>query len=199
MINHLIHVYRKGTIPFQSLSALSDADATKIMQNLYIEGAIFWERFENPAQYLKTRRQIEYRLREEFIAKGGKPRESYPIYMIYGRSKWLIEAPDAKTLSTTTEIQIPLSLFQKQDLSFTYPDSMVSFLLLNQKDSPYYLSDFHGKVFILDEIQALVQSNGLPGGKWGNNLPRYFANYIEVQVWNQEPLLEYQNRITLND
>jgi len=76
---------------------------------------------------------------------------------------------------------------------------MVSFLLLNQKDSPYYLSDFHGKVFTLDEIQALVRSNGLPGEKWGNNLPRYFANYIEVQVWNQEPLLEYQNRITLND
>ena len=76
---------------------------------------------------------------------------------------------------------------------------MVSFLLLNQKDSPYYLSDFHGKVFILDEIQDLVRSNGLPGEKWGNNLPRYFANYIEVQVWNQEPLLEYQNRITLND
>ena len=113
MINHLIHVFKKGTTPFQSLSALSDDDATKIMQNLYIEGAIFWERFKNPAQYLTIRRQIETRLREEFIAKGGKPRESYPIYMIYGRSKWLIEAPDAKTLSTTTEIQIPFFSFPK--------------------------------------------------------------------------------------
>lgn len=194
MINHLIHVFKKGTTPFQSLSALSDDDATKIMQNLYIEGAIFWERFENPAQYLKTRRQIEYQLREEFIAKGGKPRESYPIYMIYGRSKWLIEAPDAKTLSTTIEIQVPLSLFHKQDLSFTYPDSMVSFLLLNQKDSPYYLPDFHGKVFTLDEIQDLVQSKGLPGEKWGTNLPKYFANYIEAQVWNQEPLIKFLNK-----
>jgi hypothetical protein len=166
----------------------------KIMQDLYVEGAIFWERFKDPGQYLQTRRQIEQWLRQEFIAKGGDPKESYPIYMILGRSKWLLTAADKATLATTAEIQVPLSLFQECDVSFTYPDSMVSFLLANQKESEYHLPDYHGRLFTLSEIRSVVESNGLPGEKWGTNLPSFLANYIEAQVWNQNPLLEYKKQ-----
>ena len=42
---------------------------------------------------------------------------------------------DAASLATTTQIQVPLSLFEECDVSFTYPDSMVSFLLSAQKNS----------------------------------------------------------------
>ena len=130
------------------------------MQDLYIEGSVFWERFEDPDQYLRTRRQIEQWLYQEFIAKGGAPQQSYPIYMMLGRSKWLLTAVDAATLATTAEIQVPLSLFQECDVSFTYPDSMVSFLVANQKESEYYLPDYHGKLFTLSEIALHCR------GKW---------------------------------
>jgi hypothetical protein len=195
MIDYLIHFYRRGTEPFRSLSALSDRDAMQIMQDAYVEGAVFWERFKDPAQYLRTRRQIEQWLRQEFIAKGGAPQESYPIYMILGRSKWLLTAADAVTLATTAEIQVPLSLFQACDVSFTYPDSMVSFLVADQKESEYYLPDYHGKLFTLSEILSIIESNGLPGEKWGTNLPSFLANYIEAQVWNQEPLLSRSSEV----
>ena len=195
MIDFLIHYYRSGTEPFRSLSALSDRDAVQIMQDLYVEGSIIWERFKDPCQYLQARRQIEQWLRKEFIAKGGAPQESYPIYMVLGRSKWLLTAADAATLATTAEIQIPLSLFRECDVSFTYPDSMVSILLANQKGSEYYLPDYHGKLFTLSEIRSIVESNGLPGEKWGTNLPSFLANYIEAQVWNHKPLLEYKGRL----
>ncbi len=197
VIDYLIHIYRKGSEPFRSLSALSDSDAMKIMQDFYVEGAIFWERFKDPGQYLHTRRQIEQWLRQEFIAKGGAPQESYPIYMILGRSKWLLTAADAATRATTAKIQIPLSLFQEGDVSFTYPDSMVSFLLANQKESAYYLPDYHGRIFTLSEIRSIIYSNGLPGEKWGTNLPSFLANYIEAQVWNQDPLREYKRQLSV--
>jgi len=197
MIDYLIHIYRRGTEPFQSLSALSDCDAMKIMQDLYVEGAIFWERFKDPGQYLRTRRQIEQWLRQEFIAKGGAPQESYPIYMVLGRSKWLLTAADAATLATTVEIQVPLSLFRECDVSFTYPDSMVSVLMANQKESEYYLPDYYGKLFTLPEVRSIVESKGLPGEKWGTNLPSFLANYIEAQVWNKEPLLEYKRQLSV--
>ena len=197
MIDYLIHFYRRCTQPFQSVSSLADRDAIQIMQDAYIEGAVFWERFKDPAQYLRTRRQIERRLHQEFIAKGGTPQESYPIYMILGRSKWLLAAADAVTLATTAEIQVPLSLFQECDVSFTYPDSMVSFLVANQKESDYYLPDYHGKLFTLSEILSIIESNGLPGEKWGTNLPSFLANYIEAQVWNQELLLEYKRQLSV--
>jgi hypothetical protein len=194
MIDHLIHFYRCGTEPFRTLSMLPEENAIEIMQGLYVEGAVFWERFKDPAQYLQMRKQIEAHVRQAFIAKGGAPRESYPIYMVLGRSKWLRNDLDATTLSTTAQVEVPISLFHESEVSFTYPDSMVSFLLAGQKESEYYLPDYHGKVFTLSEIRSIVESNGLPGEKWGANLPSSLPNYIEAQVWNHDVLFAYKTR-----
>lgn len=187
----LIHFYRTGTEPFHSLSALPDLEAVQIMRTLYVEGSVFWERFKDPQDYLQDRRQTERWLWETFCARGGRPRQTYPIYMVLGRSKWLRSAPDAATQASVAEIQIPLSLFTERDISFTYPDSMVSWLMEMRKNPDYYLPEYHGKVFLLPEILEILQVNGLPGETWGNSLPPFFANYIEAQVWNLEPLLEY--------
>lgn len=195
MIDHLLHFYRSGTEPFRTLSMLPEGDATQIMQGLYIKGAIFWERFKEPAQYLRLRKQIEENLRQAFIAKGGVPEETYPIYMVLGRSKWMQVDLDAATLATTAQVQVPLSLFGECDVSFTYPDSMVSFLLAHEKESEYYLPEYHGKVFTLSEILSIVESSGLPGEKWGTNLPSSMPNYIEAQVWKHQPLLEYKRQL----
>lgn len=195
MIDHLIHFYRIGTEPFQSLSTLSDRDAVQIMKDYYVEGSVLWERFKDPSHYMRTRRQIEHWLHQEFIAKGGAPQESYPIYMVLGRSKWLLTATDPATLTTTAEIQVPLSLFRECDISFAYPDSMISVPMANQKESEYYLPDYHGKLFTLSEVCSIVESNGLPGENWGTNLPSFMPIFIEAQVWNQEALQEYKRQL----
>lgn len=192
MLDRLIHLYKRDTVPFRTLSALPEQDAISIMQSLYMVGSIFWERFEDPVTYLRLRKQIEQSIRGAFIAKGGRPREPHPIYMAFGRTRWMQNGLDAVTLATTTEIEVPLSLFQECDVSFTYPDSMVSFLLAREKDPKYYLPDFHGRVFTLSEIQCVIEVSGLPGETWGNNLPGSTPNYIEAQVWNRAPLLEYK-------
>ena len=165
------------------------------MKSLYRAGSIFWERFEDPVAYLRLRKQIEQSIRETFVKRGGMPREPHPIYMAFGRTRWMQNDLDALTLATTTEIEVSLSLFQEHDLSFTYPDSMVSFLLAREKHPKYYLPEFHGKVFTLSEIRSLVEANGLPGERWGTNLPSSMPNYIEAQVWNHQPLLEYKYQL----
>jgi hypothetical protein len=195
MIDHLIHLYKRGAEPFRTLSALREEEAVSIMRSLYMAGSIFWERFENPVAYLRLRKQIEQGIRENFIAKGGKPREAHPIYMTFGRTRWMQNDLDAVTLATTTQIEVPLAWFQECDISFTYPDSMVSFLLAQEKAAEIYLPDFHGKVFTLSEIRSIVEADGLPGGKWGTNLPSSLPNYIEAQVWKHEPLLEYKRQL----
>ena len=192
MINTLIHAYKRDTEPFRSLSALPETDALSIMKGLYIEGSVFWERFRDPAQYLHLRRQVEDWLRSEFIAKGGKPQAPYPIYMALGRSKWIETMLDDITLATTLEIELPLSIFRESDVSFTYPDSMVSFILHQERNPDYYRPEYHGRVFTWSEIQSIVEANGLPGYGWGTDLPSDLANYIEAQIWNHEPLLAYR-------
>jgi hypothetical protein len=68
---------------------------------------------------------------------------------------------------------------------------MVSFLLAQEKNPAHYLPEYHGRLFVLPEICAIVEAQGLPGETWGANLPASLANYIEAQIWNRRLLLDY--------
>jgi hypothetical protein len=112
--------------------------------------------------------------------------------MMLGRSKW-IQTMLGYHPHTTMEIQVPLSIFKECDVSFTYTDSMVSFILDNQNNPEYYLPEYQGKVFTFFEIRCIVETNGLPGYKLGNKSSKPPSQNIEAQIWNSEPLLEYKH------
>ena len=191
MVDFLIHFYKKGSKPFQSLSALPEEQAHVIMKGLYIEGSVFWERFRDPQSYLSFRKQVEKKLRNDFLRKGGRPKDDYPIYLVLGRPKWTEISADAKTIATTDEISVPMSILSTVDVSFTYPDSMVSAIMAAEKNPDYYEPDYHGKVFTLKQIVGIIEQNGLPGEGWQTRMPTHYAHYIEAQVWNQQLLLSY--------
>lgn len=197
MIDYLTYYYDRQAPLFRSLSALPTAEAIQIMQDLYVrfEGSVLYERFGDPVGYLQLRRQTEQWLREQFILKGGLLREGYPIAMVLGTSRW-IEKHAPGPIGTQGEMRIPLSIFDEGDVSFTYPDSMISFVLARDKPIELYQPDCHGQVFSRSEILALVEQKGLPEDGWGANLPDALAPYIEAQVWNREALFAYVRRDT---
>jgi hypothetical protein len=195
MSDYLIHAFRKGADPFQSLSALADREAIERMAGLYIEGSILWERFKDPASYLHRRRQVESWLRQAFIAGGGAPQTPYPIYMVLGKSRWMRTMLDTATRNSTEEVHVPLALLTERDVSFTYPDSMLSYTLGHEQPPEFFLPAYHGKVFTLREICHIIDAQGLPGETWGNNLPSAMPNYIEAQVWNQEVLTAWKDHL----
>jgi hypothetical protein len=189
MIDYLTYYYKYGTEPFRSLSALPDEEIIKIMEEL-CDDTLFGARFKDPIQYMHNRRQTEQWVREEFRAKGGRPQEAYPIPMVLGASKWMVkQAPDP---GAHGEIRIPLSVFTEYDVSFTYPDSMISLWFGREKPKEYYLPDYHGKVFTLSEILSIIREKGLPEEDWETNLPSNLAPYIEAQVWNHKLLERYK-------
>jgi hypothetical protein len=192
MIDYLTYYYKQGTEPFRSLSALPDKEAIKIMEEL-CDDTLFGARFKDPVQYMRDRRRTERWVREEFMAKGGQPREAYPIPMVLGTSKWMVkQSPDP---GAHGEIRIPLSAFAEHDVSFTYPDSMLSLWFGREKPAEYYLPEYHGRVFTVSEVLSIVELKGLPEENWKTNLPDDLAPYIEAQVWNHEPLVEYKMRV----
>jgi hypothetical protein len=193
MVDYLTHYYKSDLGPFRSLSALPDEEAIQIMEEL-CDDTLFGVRFKDPAQYLRNRRETERWVCEGFIAKGGKPQESYPIPMVLGSSKWMMEQAPAQV--SGAEIRIPLSIFTEYDVSFTYPDSMISRWFGREKPIEYYQPEYHGKVFTVSEILSIVESKGLPEEGWKTNLPGDLAPYIEAQVWNHELLIEYEKRMT---
>ena len=192
MIDYLTYYYKRGTEPFRSLSALSDEEAIKIMRGL-CDDTPYGTRFKDPVQYMRDRRQTEQWVREAFIAKGGKPRDAYPIPMVLGASKWMLKyAPDP---DAHREIRIPLSIFTQDNLSFTYPDSMISLEFGRDRPTEYYLPEYHGKIFTVSEILSIVEAKGLPEDEWETGLPNHLAPYIEAQVWNHALLLEYKRQL----
>ncbi len=196
MVDYLTHYYLSDQQPFQSLSALPDEEALKIMAKLSDDTA-FGERFKNPGQYLHNRRETERWVREGFAEKGGVPQETYPVAMALGSSKWLVHnAPDP---DRHAEIRIPLSIFTEFDVSFTYPDSMISRWFGLEKPAAYYQPDLHGVIFTLHEILSIVERMGMPEEDWDAKLPGHLAPYIEAQVWRHQPLMEYLKRLKAED
>jgi len=192
MIDYLTYYYKRGTEPFLSLSALPDEEAVEIMKAL-CDDTPYGRRFKDPIGYMQSRRETERWVREEFIAKGGRPQEPYPIPMVLGSSKWMVRVAPVKELHA--EIRIPLAVFTEYDVSFTYPDSMVSLWLGREKPVEYYQPEYHGKVFTVSEILSIVAARGLPEEEWETNLPSDLPPYIEAQVWNHGPLMEYKKHV----
>jgi hypothetical protein len=189
MVDYLTYYYRKGTELFRSLSSLSDEEAMSIMREL-CDDTPFGARFKDPVRYMQNRRETERWVRDGFIEKGGKPQESYPIPMVLGSSKWMVKNAPDKDLHA--EIQIPLSIFTEFDISFTYPDSMISRWFSLEKPVEYYEPEYHGKIFTLVEILSIVTEKGMPEDEWEISLPTDLAPYIEAQVWRHEPLADFK-------
>ncbi len=194
MVDYLTYYYSTDTVPFRSLSELPDGEAIRIMEDLYRrhKGNILFERFGDPAKYLCHRRETENWVRSSFIGKGGRPVESFPVSMVLGFSKWIERhAPDKKLHAA---IRIPLSGLSETDVSFTFPDSMVSRRLSTDKPGEYYLPEYHGKVFTLKEILAVIREKGLPEETWNIKIPKDTGAYIEAQVWNCRMLEKFNPR-----
>ncbi|QHW29795.1 hypothetical protein GZH47_02375 [Paenibacillus rhizovicinus] len=185
MVEHITHYF--SAVPFRSLSALTKAEALNTMSAL-CDDTPFFERFKEPLQYWESRLETENWLREAFIKKGGTPQANYPIYSVLGTSDWIEQYSLAMGIGME-KIQIPLSIFQKGDVSFTLPDSMVSFWIARDKPEAYYDPRYHGHVFTLAEARASITIELL--NKLASMHPTGTIPYVEAQIWNHEIAMKY--------
>lgn len=176
----LTHYYHKDDYPFQSLLCLSEEEALRAISNLDHRTGLVYRRFKDPIGYLKRRQATESWLRYEFIRKGGKPASTYPHYFVVEQATWIEEGYDGQS----NKLQVPISTFNPELVSFTYPDSMVSYWLLSQADKVYYHPEYHGQVFLFDEIIEIIGKFGIPNEEWRTEETRKYDLFIEAQVWN---------------
>lgn len=191
MIEYLTHYYKSDSIPFRSLSELSELDAISLMHSLRDDSPLF-SRFNDPSHYLTTRRKTEDWLVEQYKTEIGKPANNFPIYAVLGVSNW-IERYSANY--EVSKIHNPITLFNETDVSFTYPDSMVSFWLGTDKPVGYFDPDYHGRIFTLREVKELIKIDRFSEENWGSTLPKNVAPYIEAQIWNHNLLNDFINNI----
>jgi hypothetical protein len=183
----LTHYYHKEEPPFRSLSVLNIEEALTIATQLQAKEGSVYRRFKQPKKYLEARIATEKWLKEEFIKKGGEPKTTFPFYMVIENSTWIEEGYNGQS----KKIQISVSEFNLKEISFTYPDSMISYWLKDKKQEPFYQPDYHGQVFRLDEIVQIIKKSGITVEEWKLEKTRKYDIFIEAQIWNEQGILNY--------
>lgn len=172
---YLYHYYELKNGPFRNITEFGIKKAFDIQRKIS-DG---WNS-KRPPNYIDLRFGLEKRLKEQFISKGGKPNRDDPFYFTLGECEW------AKSWYINPGVvKIRLSDFKSEHISFTYPDSMVSFQFCDEPKLATYRKDANGKVFLLNEIEEIIKVHGIPTQeKWESQEEMKYDRYIEAQVWD---------------
>lgn len=172
----LYDYYESGLGPFRNLSSLSVEEASKISERIRREGKSFAS--QRSEDYMIIRRELEEIAREQFISKGGNPRNQFPHYMTLGECEWL-----ESWYREPKMIAIDWDEFSEESISFTYGDLFPT--MRYQDNKPY-----RNKIFTKNEIIKLIEEYGLPQD-WNKNWDKGPERYIEVQIWDEEAIKQF--------
>lgn len=167
----LYHYFEKDIGPFRNLSSLPIEEALEISNHIKQEGKSFAS--QRSDDYLLIRRDIETLARDQFVVKGGKPKNPFPHYMTLEACDWL------KTWYANPEwIAIDWGEFEETTISFTYGDLFPT--MRYQDNKPY-----RRQVYTKKEIIKVTEEFGMPQ-EWNRKGDKGPERYIEVQVWDDE-------------
>ena len=133
-------------------------------------------------QYIQQRIETERRLYDLFKAKGGMPHKTHPYYLTLGCcDDWFFGRKHF-----FGSLVFDLTEFDPNAISFTYGDSIPTFMEKYNDGKEY-----RKNVYTLKEIHYLIQKYGYPQ-QWNPMEEFGPENYIEVQVWDDHPIMAYR-------
>ena len=177
VITHNFHPERGA---FHNVCGLPREDAERIVASIRHGGHSYLK--EN---YLARRLHTENWLIAERARKIGETPLARPIYFFLG------DMADGWDRSRPASAVLPLALFDPRTITFTFPDSMASCPHIRPA-SPSDKS-WHGHVFTLAEITQVVARYGFPDPTLSRDRRGPDA-FIEVQVWDDRPLVEIRRQ-----
>lgn len=163
--NFIVHYNRSE--PFRSITAVSQKELPAVLSNLSEINTWGLSRFTDSA-YLTKRYEVERKMYNGFIAKGGKPQLENPFYFFLGRNFQFEE------YKSNIGYKIDLCDLPIGTVSFTYGDSMFSMCdNYRSKLENEYLSSLCSEVYSLDELDNLFSRSDKLKSKL----------HIECQLW----------------
>ncbi len=187
--DYITHYYSKGIELFKNICSYPDQVAEQYLETLKESGKRAWL---HPG-YLEERRRVEAWLHSDFVKKGKKPYLKSPLYFVLGENDDFFQKNGFFSDVNPAKLQLPLSLFSSDMISFTYPDSMPSLAIatdITGRSDPYR-KPIHGQVFTTEEITEVIQEYGMPGDKWKTEKHWRYDRFIEAQVWDDRPIWDF--------
>jgi hypothetical protein len=181
------HYYRHGQAPFLNLSDLDEEQLALALGTLDAAAASGTSSRRFGRRYMALRRATEAKLRDLFVARGGRPERAHPHYFVLGQSPWF-----QGLYSEPREFTLPISALPPQATCFTYPDSIAAMSLGAEYGLELFPQPYHDQVFLLDELEEIVARYGLPRAEqpdsYEGHQHRPFEHYLEFQLWMDPPL-----------
>ncbi|CAH1194141.1 hypothetical protein PAECIP111892_01424 [Paenibacillus auburnensis] len=174
-MDYLYHYYEQAIGPFRNLSDLPADEAAEVLDSVKHNKDVMAGR--RAAGYMKRRYELEQLARTMFISKGGKPVRKVPHYMVVGECEWL-----NSWYEEGAAVKIHISSFNTDTLSFSYGDLFPTFSPKVDDGKEY-----RGNIYTYKEMVQLIHKYGLPQ-VWNKGGTKGPERYIEVQVWDDEPL-----------
>lgn len=154
--------------PFRSITSLSEDNWENVIRELTEETAWGLSRFKDP-EYLNRRKQVEIRMRQEFVRMGGAPEISNPIYFFLGRSKSFEER------EFNIGYMVSLSNISSEKITFTYGDSLLAWDEdYKSQSGPKYQNSLCSKLFRMEALTNLFCHK---------DFPKESPLHIEAQLW----------------
>jgi hypothetical protein len=191
--SYATHYHLGGRAPFLNLSDLSLPDLAEVFAGLERDRGSSGSQRVFGRRYMELRERTEARLRELFVAAGGRPERTSPHYFVLGSSRWF------ESLATTMErVALDLTSMPADVTSCTYPDSFTAMGFGSDYGLPSEAKPYHGRVFALADLPSLIARYGLPDDASDADYQGYeqrpFEKYIEVQLWSDAPVREFVAR-----
>ena len=177
------HNYHARFGPFRNICDRPRAEAAELLAGIATLGH---RRFK--PDYLDRRLATEHWLMSERDRLLGTTRLQRPVYFFLG------DFADGLDASRPHSIVMPLAAFPDSIITFTYPDSMTSHDLATSQKHAGDRKAYHGRVFPLSEIRAVVAEFGIPGACRTPDRSTRFDRFIEMQLWDDRPLKPYLSR-----
>ena len=187
--NYITHYYQESNDILKNICSASDEVAEEFLSTLKNNGQRIWL---HPG-YLEERRRVEAWLYDEFVKKGKQPHLKHPLYFVLGENDDFFQSDGFFSAASPSKLQLPLSLFDTDMISFTYPDSMPSLAIATDTTgrADLYRKPIHGQVFTWEEIGAIVDEYDMPGDRWKTEEHWRYDRFIEVQVWDDRPIWQF--------
>ena len=176
----LYHYFDQRTGPFRSLSDLPMEEAKALLEEIKATRP-HSQSAQRHNKYVEYRHNCENIIRREFEKKGGVIKRQPPHYMVVEHSPWL-----STWFEDCGVIKIPIEEFDLATVSFTYGDSIPTFSPSIQDGKEY-----RHQLYTYPEILDVIARYGLPQD-WNDDGKHGPERYIEVHVWNDEPICWYR-------
>ena len=183
-----VHYFRPGR-PFKNLSDLELDELIVVYKRLEGERARGEHRRVFGRRYMELRRRTEAKLRECFVAAGGRPERTAPHYFVLGASSWFKGLAD-----DMQEVAIAIADLPTEATSITYGDSFAAMGLGPEYGLPYEPRPYHHRAFRIEDLDELVATYGMPAvdeAGYDGYQHRPFEHYIEIQLWTDKPVEQH--------